>query len=263
MNNKNFNKLLFESQQQFENQLNQGFKEGVKKVGKSLGRIAKSTASGASVGAAVGAGVGIASRATGNSQKGSVAVGAGIGAVVGGAAGAIKGTTKQVVNGTKKLLSKKSTDKKPNTNKKPESNKKLNQDIDTFDNFTDLDFQKFEDDYLQNQGGWDLDIDEEMQSLNEDENNFKPKLSVKKQIGTYKEVTIGKIILTLIEDTSDNKLIILNHKKDKFSDYNLISILDYQDDKDYNWWHADADYDRNEVPDEVLYCIDNFDALMK
>lgn len=159
MNNRLFENLMFQSEQDFQ-QINEGFKEGAKKVGNSLGRIAKSTAKGAGVGAAVGAGIGIASKATGNSQKGSVAVGAGIGAAIGGTAGAIKGTTKQIVNGTKKLF-----------NKKPAPKKKLNQDIDTFDDFTDMDFQKFEDDYLQNQQGWDLDIEDEMQSLNESVSN--------------------------------------------------------------------------------------------
>ena len=36
-------------------------------------------------------------------------------------------------------------------------------------NFTDLDFEKFENDYLQNQKGYDLDIDDELESLNESE----------------------------------------------------------------------------------------------
>lgn len=129
MNNNSFENLLFESDQQFQQQLNQGFKEGAKKVGNFV-----------------------------KNNKGAIAGGA-LGAVVGGAPGAAVGVAAGALHDTVKKVFKPGTDKKPAA-KKP--TKKMNQDIDTFDDFTDMDFQKFEDDYLQNQGGWDLDVEDEM-----------------------------------------------------------------------------------------------------
>jgi hypothetical protein len=92
--------------------------------------------------------------------------------------------------------------------------------------------------------------------------NFKPKLSSKKQIGEFKIVEINNRQFTLIRETgTKHKLSFV------IEDNSLIESIDYIiDSDDIVWWsleiYQDGEYsDLNDK--DVIYCLDNFENLMK
>ena len=92
--------------------------------------------------------------------------------------------------------------------------------------------------------------------------NFKPKLSSKKQIGEFKIIEINNRQFTLIRETgTKHKLSFV------IEDNSLIESIDYIiDSDDIVWWsleiYQDGKYsDLNDK--DVIYCLDNFENLMK
>ncbi len=137
MENKNFNKLLFESQQEFQTVLNQGIGQKIFKTHKKIDDHVKRN------GAKYGAAVGAVSGAAGGP------VGATVGAAVGAAVGHVAKKYHQYSSAnTDKKAADNYNKNKPKTNSsnnKPKPNnssnnkpKKMNQDIDTFENFDSL-----------------------------------------------------------------------------------------------------------------------------
>lgn len=106
-----------------------------------------------------------------------------------------------------------------------------------------------------------------MKSLNEAEEIFKPKLSAKKQLGTYKLVTLNSENYILIQEigptNKDGYVLKVDGYEMKYS----ISDIFENDKIGDNWWSVSiheedaGNYTGNSK--EVLYLLDNFEALMK
>lgn len=113
-----------------------------------------------------------------------------------------------------------------------------------------------------------------MKPLNEAEQNFKPKLSAKKQLGTYKEVSMNGIDFIIFQEvgpTNKDQIVIKFLEEGSNMKNSITDILNADADA-YEWWAkeiVEEQFAGDEIEEfkqaepEVSYLIENFDALMK